>query len=126
MSDIEIARKAKKKNIKEIASKLDLKEEDLRPYGHHIAKIDSNSLKSLSENKSISRYLPKLDQPKTLFKLEEKKPILPSTKELRENLPSRSAKLRYAIKKKNFYEFKTDILEKFEHLIKIENFGNKL
>jgi len=83
-------------------------------------------LKSLSENKSISRYLPKLDQPKTLFKLEEKKPILPSTKELRENLPSRSAKLRYAIKKKNFYEFKTDILEKFEHLIKIENFGNKL
>ena len=42
-------------------------------------------LKSLSENKSISRYLPKLDQPKTLFKLEEKKPILPSTKELREN-----------------------------------------
>jgi len=61
-----------------------------------------------------------------LFKLEEKKPILPSTKELRENLPSRSAKLRYAIKKKNFYEFKTDILEKFEYLIKIENFGNKL
>ena len=83
-------------------------------------------LKSLSENKSISRYLPKLDQPKTLFKLEEKKPILPSTKELRENLPSRSAKLRYAIKKKNFYEFKTDILEKFEHLVKIENFGKKL
>ncbi len=52
MSDIEIARKAKKKNIKEIASKLDLKEEDLRPYGHHIAKIDSNSLKNLSEKNS--------------------------------------------------------------------------
>ena len=40
MSDIEIARKAKKKHIKEIAAKLNLEEKDLRPYGHHIAKID--------------------------------------------------------------------------------------
>ena len=40
MSDIEIARKAKKKNIVDIAAKLDLKENDLRTYGHHIAKID--------------------------------------------------------------------------------------
>ena len=30
MSDIEIARKANKKNIKEIAAKLNLKENDLR------------------------------------------------------------------------------------------------
>ena len=50
-----------------------------------------------------------------------KKPIIPSTKELKENLPSRSAKLRYVIKKDDFYDFKTDILKKFEHLIKIEN-----
>ena len=82
--------------------------------------------KSLSENKSISRYLPKVDQPKTLFKMLKKKPIIPSTKELKENLPSRSAKLRYVIKKDDFYDFKTDILKKFEHLIKIEKFGNKL
>ena len=51
---------------------------------------------------------------------------MPISTELKENLPSRSAKLRYIIKKDDFYNFKTDILEKFEHLIEIENFGNKL
>ena len=56
----------------------------------------------------------------------EKKPITPSLKELNENLPSRSAKLRYVIKKKNFYNFETDILKKFQNLIDIENIGNKL
>ena len=52
MSDIEIARNAKKKHIKEIASKLNLEENDLRPYGHHIAKIDINSLDKLPKKKS--------------------------------------------------------------------------
>ena len=45
MSDIEIARKANKKNIKEIADKLNLREGDLHPFGHYTAKIDFNSLK---------------------------------------------------------------------------------
>ena len=89
-------------------------------------KIVKYFLKSLSEEESVSRYLPKLDQPDTLFRLVEKKPITPSQKELKENIPSRSAKLRYAIKKKDFYEFKTDIFEKFKNLITVENFGNKL
>ena len=44
----------------------------------------------------------------------EKKPKTPSSKELKENPPSRSAKLRYVIKKKDFYEFETDIFKKFE------------
>ena len=52
MSDIEIARKAKKKNIREIASKLNLVEDNLRPYGHHIAKIDLQSLNNLPAKKS--------------------------------------------------------------------------
>ena len=82
--------------------------------------------KSLSENRSISRYVPKIEQPDTLFKLIEKKPKTPSVKELNENIPSRSAKLRYVIKKTDFYDFKTDILKKFEHLIQIENLSNKL
>ena len=56
----------------------------------------------------------------------KKKPIIPKAKELKENLPSRSAKLRYIIKKDNFYDFETDILEKFKYLIDVENFGNKL
>ena len=52
--------------------------------------------------------------------------ILLSDKELKENLPSRSAKLRYVIKKRDFYEFKTDIEKKFQKFLEIENFSNKL
>ena len=80
----------------------------------------------MSQNKSISRYVPKLSQPDTLFKMIEKKPITPSKEELKINPPSRSAKLRYVIKKKNFYNFDTDIIQKFQYLIEVENFGNKL
>ncbi len=89
-------------------------------------KIVKYFLKSLSENKSVSRYIPKIDQPDTLFRLKEKKPKTPSSRELKENIPSRSAKLRYAIKKDNIYEFETDILKKFRYLIEVENLGNKL
>ena len=56
----------------------------------------------------------------------EKKPKTPSIKELSENISSRSAKLRYVVKKEDFNDFETDVLKKFEHLIEIENFGNKL
>jgi len=52
MSDIEIARKAKKQNIKDIGAKLNLEESDLRPYGHHIAKIDMDSIDRLSVKNS--------------------------------------------------------------------------
>ena len=89
-------------------------------------KIVKYFFKSLSESKSISRYVPKIKQPETLFIMRKKKPITPSLEELSENLPSRSAKLRYAIKKENFYDFKTDIFQKFKHLIEIEKIGNKL
>jgi len=89
-------------------------------------KIVKYFFRSLSENKSISRYMPKSDEKINLFKLINKKPILPSEKEINENPPSRSAKLRYAVKKENFYNFETDILDKFAKLIEIENFSNKL
>ena len=89
-------------------------------------KIVKYFFKNLSENKSVSRYLPKLDQPDTLFKLVEKKPITPTQKELAQNIPSRSAKLRYIIKKSDFYNFDIDILKKFEYLINIENISDKL
>ena len=89
-------------------------------------KIVKYFFKSLSEYKSVSRYFPKINQPETLLKLVEKKPKTATKKELEENLSSRSAKLRYAIKKNNFYDFESDIFEKFEHLIKVENLGNKL
>tara|TARA_Y100000591_G_scaffold11038_1_gene8562 strand:+ start:22 stop:1032 length:1011 start_codon:yes stop_codon:yes gene_type:complete len=89
-------------------------------------KIVKYFFKSLSEKKSISRYIPKIDQPETLFRMIEKKPVKPSDKEIKENPPSRSAKLRYLIKKENFYKFETDIFKKFNHLVEIENFGKKL
>ena len=89
-------------------------------------KIVKYFFKSLSENKSVSRYMPKREEKVNLFKSINKKPILPSEKEIKDNPPSRSAKLRYIIKKEDFYDFETDILEKFDHLIKIENFSKKL
>ena len=70
--------------------------------------------------------MPNINQPETLFRMVEKKPITPSAKELRENIPSRSAKLRYVIKKNDFYNFETDITQKFKTLLDIENFGEKL
>ena len=82
--------------------------------------------KSLSEKKSVSRYLPKIVDEDNLFKLENKKPILPSLKELKNNIHSRSAKLRFAIKDKDVFNFEKKILEKFNYLLEIEDFSKKL
>ena len=89
-------------------------------------KIVKYFFRSLSENKSISRYSPFTEQDETLFNLIQKKPIVPSDKEISENPPSRSAKFRYAIKKTDSYDFNTDIEDQFKNLIKIENYGDKL
>ncbi len=89
-------------------------------------KIVKYFFKSLSESKSVSRYIPKVSPKKNLLNVFVKKPILPSQKEIKQNPPSRSAKLRYAIKKEDFYEFETDILDKFKYLIDIENYSKKL
>ena len=70
--------------------------------------------------------MPKTKEKNNPFKLINKKPITPSVKEIRENPPSRSAKLRFVIKVKNTPNFKTDILDKFNYLIKIENYSEKL
>ncbi len=89
-------------------------------------KIVKYFFRSLSEAKSVSRYMPKNSPKKNLLNVLVKKPILPSHKEIKENPPSRSAKLRYAIKKQDVYEFETDILDKFKYLIDIENYSKKL
>ena len=65
--------------------------------------------------------------PKLYLRLNEKKAIVPSDEEISVNLHHQGQqKLRYAIKKNDFYDFKTDVLEQFSNLIEIENFGNKL
>ncbi len=89
-------------------------------------KIIKHFFKSLSEIKSVSRYMPKIKAKANLFKLINKKPITPSIQEIKENPPSRSAKLRFAIKEKNILNFKTDILDKYNYLIEIENYSKKL
>ena len=44
-SDIEIAQEAKPQDIREIAKKLDLGEDDIELYGKYKAKVDYNLLK---------------------------------------------------------------------------------
>ena len=89
-------------------------------------KIVKFFFKSLSENQSISRYMPKKKEKDKLFKLINKKPIIPSNEEIKKNPPSRSAKLRYAMKEKDIVNFEKGILEKFNYLLEIENLSNKI
>ena len=84
-----------------------------------------------NEERNIAEYLATWDDLNVFFKTINKSwdfvsNIWRSEKEINENPPSRSAKLRYAIKKENFYDFQTDILDKFNNLIEIENFSKKL
>ncbi len=89
-------------------------------------KIVKYFFKSLSENQSISRYQPNVQQKEILFKLPQKKPIIPCDEELEVNPPSRSGKLRFLVKKEDAYEIESDVLDNFSHLIEIENLGLKL
>ena len=89
-------------------------------------KIVKYFFKNLSENKRVSRYLPENEDENVIFELKEKKPILPSEKEINENPPSRSAKLRYVKKTVEIYDIKTDILDKFQNLLDVEKIGESL
>ena len=51
MSDIEIARRAIKKPMKEVASRLGIPEDALEPYGRDKAKLDGDYVKSLGNRK---------------------------------------------------------------------------
>ena len=50
MSDIEIARAANKIHIREVASKINIPEENLIPYGHDIAKINFDFIEKSKSN----------------------------------------------------------------------------
>lgn len=52
-SDIEISSECKKKNIIEVAKKLDIKEEDLISYGPYKAKVDNTKYKDKENSKLI-------------------------------------------------------------------------
>jgi 16S rRNA (cytosine1402-N4)-methyltransferase len=89
-------------------------------------KIVKYFFKNLTQSKSFSRYEPKIEQKKFFFEMPKKKLIVPSEKELKDNPPSRSAKLRYLVKKENIYEIETDIIDEFYELLEIENLSLKL
>ncbi|MCR5291746.1 MAG: formate--tetrahydrofolate ligase [Eubacterium sp.] len=51
LTDIEIALGAELKNIKEVAGKVGIKEDDLELYGNHMAKFTDSYIKSVEDNK---------------------------------------------------------------------------
>ena len=79
----------------------------------------------LSKQYKVSRYLPEKKLTKMSFSLITKKPIVPSSQELKLNPPSRSAKLR-AIKKIDIYENNNNVFLKYKNLFDIEKFSEKL
>ena len=82
-------------------------------------KIVKFFFKNYSENKKVSRYLPLKEEKKNLFKLINKKPIIPSASEIKFNPASRSAKLRYGIKLNNHSDF-SELMNKFNYLLDVE------
>ena len=79
----------------------------------------------LSKQDKVSRYLPEKKTTKKSFSLITKKPVTPSAQELKLNPPSRSAKLR-AIKKIDAHENNMNVFMKYENLLNIEKFSEKL
>jgi len=75
-----------------------------------------------SKNKSKgSRYYPQIKNEKILFENYRNKIIRPKENEIKENISSRSAKLRYAIRSKDNYFYPEDLKEKFAHYLNLES-----
>ena len=75
-----------------------------------------------NSNTNPSRYMPKNNSKKNLdlFKTISKKALRPEEKEIDENISSRSAKLRYAVRNNNSFFYSKEIKRKFENYLKIE------
>tara|TARA_B100001179_G_C18471106_1_gene351418 strand:- start:202 stop:831 length:630 start_codon:yes stop_codon:yes gene_type:complete len=83
-------------------------------------KIVKNFFNLYSElNKNPSRYLPLKKKKDGLFKLLSKKPIVPNKKEINENIRSRSAKLRYAVRNNTPFINSEEFKKNFENYFKI-------
>jgi len=77
-----------------------------------------------SSKKNPSRYLPLKENKSSLFKLISKKPLIPDTKEIGQNIRSRSAKLRYAIRNNNSFFYPSEFKNKFANYFKLEGIGS--
>ncbi len=94
--------------------------------------IEDKIVKYFFSNFSInkpkpSRYLPEAkDENSPLFEKYLKKAIKPSRKELDINNPSRSAKLRFAIRNEKDFFYPSDFTNKFFNYLKIEDLNVKI
>jgi len=73
---------------------------------------------NLKENSS--RYLPAREKNFGLFDLKSKKPLIPDQKEINQNINSRSAKLRYAVRTNSSFFNSREFKKKFETYLKLE------
>ncbi len=85
-------------------------------------KIVKYFFKNYSENNSKpSRYFPIVENKSlALFLSYQNKVLKPSEKEIKINPPSRSAKLRFAVRNKNKFFFPLEIKEKFKKYLDLE------
>jgi len=83
-----------------------------------IVKSFFNLYSSLKKNPS--RYFPINENKSSLFKLISKKPLVADLKEIKENIRSRSAKLRYAIRNDNSFFYPQEFKKKFINYFQLE------
>jgi len=73
-----------------------------------------------SLQKNPSRYLPVSERKPSLFKLVSKKPLVPEIEEVKKNIRSRSAKVRYAVRNNNSFFHPGEFKNKFINYFKLE------
>ena len=119
------------KEITELINGVIKATEKLRPGGkilvvsfHSIEdKIVKYFFSNFSKNKSRpSRYLPeKKGEHTLLFEEYKNKAFRPSKEEVAKNNRSRSAKLRFAVRSKNRFQYPHELIKKFKKYIDLEN-----
>ena len=72
--------------------------------------------------KNPSRYLPNQENKSILFGFFSKKPLVPDIYEVKKNIRSRSAKLRYAVKNESYSFTTLEFTKKFKKYFEIEEF----
>ena len=118
------------KEISELINGITYATKFLRPGGRLIVisfhsiedKIIKYYFSNFSKNRSNpSRYFPEDDENKYfLFENYNKKVFKPSRNEMIKNKPSRSAKLRFAIRSKKEFSYPSNLFQKFEKYLNIE------
>ena len=68
-----------------------------------------------------SRYLPSENNSTALFKVLSKRSKIPEASEIKNNIRSRSAKLRYAIRNESLFFYPEELEKKFINYLKVEN-----